>query len=400
LRVPPKSPLVLALILLLSSAAAAPKVDPGTGRIRLLMIGETGPTNQEATYFLFTDPMVDLSIIPAGDVADVETSKRFVRIYVPRTYERLAGGFDVIELFDFVPYVLMDKHIQWMHDAVRDGGLGLALVEMGWYSVTDWTGNDAEAWMATSLYPAYPCDLVIGKGNKNTAFMEIVDEDPLVDLPGFERVQMTGVKTHGIQIARAGSRLFTRWAEGKEDAIVGGTYGEGSTMMIPMGWDNVPAETARGWDYYVDLVLNHVYYVAKVPLPEDPALARRIRLAFNDFHTRQALAFSILEFIDRFGANTGKLEERIIQLESQKADAQDLYVQGDYQGSWEALDLAIQGLSEISQDSMKLKERAFLWIYVVEWLAVTGTLLVCGFVLWSLMVRRQLYREVSLTRAR
>jgi len=35
---------------------------------------------------------------------------------------------------------------------------------------------------------------------------------------------------------------------------------------------------------------------------------------------------------------------------------------------------------------------------VIEWLAVTGTSMVCGFLLWLLMIRRRLYREVRTTR--
>ncbi len=395
--------LVLVLLVILLSTLpvglGAARVDPATGRIRMLMIGETGAKNQEATYFLLSDPMVDLTIIPAGDVADVQTSKRFVRIYVPRTQERLISGFDVLELFDFVPYVLVDKHIHWMRDGVRDNGMGLALVEMGWYSVTDWTGNDAAAWMATVIYEAYPCDLVVGKQNAATFFMDIILPDPLVDLPDFEKVQLTGVGQHGIQKARGGSKVYTVWRTGKEAAIVGGSYGSGTTLMIPMGWDNVP-DITEAWDYYVDLVLNHAYYVANVPLPEDVDLARRVRLAFSDYVTRRSLASSLIDFIGKFGANTVGIEEAIVALEEDKGRAERLYIQGDYEGAWDHLEDVLEGFRALSEESMKLKQRAFLWIYLVEWLAVTGTLLVCGTLLWSLMVRRRLYRQVSITRAK
>jgi len=47
---------------------------------------------------------------------------------------------------------------------------------------------------------------------------------------------------------------------------------------------------------------------------------------------------------------------------------------------------------------MVLKDRALLWVYIIGWLAVTATALVSSFLLWSIMVRRRLYREVQLTR--
>jgi len=49
---------------------------------------------------------------------------------------------------------------------------------------------------------------------------------------------------------------------------------------------------------------------------------------------------------------------------------------------------------------MKLKDRALFWVYLTEWSAVMGTLFASGFVVYSLLVRRMLYKEVRLTRSR
>ncbi len=43
---------------------------------------------------------------------------------------------------------------------------------------------------------------------------------------------------------------------------------------------------------------------------------------------------------------------------------------------------------------MKLKDSSLFWICVLEWLVTTGILMLSGFVVWSLMVRRALYRDV------
>jgi hypothetical protein len=45
----------------------------------------------------------------------------------------------------------------------------------------------------------------------------------------------------------------------------------------------------------------------------------------------------------------------------------------------------------------EVKNEALLWVYLTEWLSVSGTALIVGFVLWTLMVRRRLYREVETT---
>ena len=48
--------------------------------------------------------------------------------------------------------------------------------------------------------------------------------------------------------------------------------------------------------------------------------------------------------------------------------------------------------------AMKLKDEALMWVYAVEWLATSATFIFCSFILWSLMARKRLYREVSTTR--
>jgi hypothetical protein len=376
------------------------RVDPETNRIRLLMIGEINAEHQSATAYMVADPKVDLALIPAGDLTDVKTSKRFVRIYVPRTKNQLTDGFDAIELFDFVPYILEDQHIQWMRDAVRDFGFGLALTEMGWYSVTDWTGNDAAAWMASALYEAYPVDLVVEKQNLDSAYMDITEETSLVGLPGFESTAMTGVTHHGIEIARPGSTVHTIWRVGKEDAIVSGSYGSGRTLMIPMGWDNVPRGTQVGWYYFVDFVLNHAYFIAQVKVPEDLEVIHELRSGFVLYHEQKSMTSSLMEFVDKFGANTGPVEEMLGELEAQKEEAEYLYLTDDYAGAFESLTQVLDGFQEISEEAVKIRERALMWVYIIEWFAVTGTLIVCGTVVWSLMVRRSHYREVAVTRAR
>jgi hypothetical protein len=55
-------------------------------------------------------------------------------------------------------------------------------------------------------------------------------------------------------------------------------------------------------------------------------------------------------------------------------------------------------LEEIEGRAVDLKDRALLWVYLIEWLAVTGTCLAAGFVLWTLMVRRRLYKEIAVTK--
>ena len=59
----------------------------------------------------------------------------------------------------------------------------------------------------------------------------------------------------------------------------------------------------------------------------------------------------------------------------------------------------MERFDRISQESVKIKDRALMWVYMTEWLAVMGTLAICGSIIWALMVKRRLYKEVSVTRS-
>lgn len=392
----PGLPVTVAVLIVLAPIHC--RVDPSTNRIRYMMIGETAAVHQTATGIMLADPKIDLSLVPAGDVADVKTSKRFIRIYVPRSGAQLVGEYDVMELFDFVPHVLEPRHLEWMRDAIRDHGLGLALTEMGWYTITDWTGNDAAAWMATVLYEAYPCDLVLQKQNRASPYMDIVERTPLNDLPGFEKAAMTTREGHGIQIARPGSILHTVWRTGKEHAIVSGTFGLGQTLMIPMGWDNVPVPTRNDWDCFIDFVLNHAYYVARVRIPEDLGMIHRLREDFVRYADERVRTYWLLDFVAKFGANTHPVEAILAELQAGKGKAEVLYLGEEYEEAAEAMAEVLDGFHRVSEEAVSMRGRALLWVYITEYLVVTAFCILCGSMLWTLMVRRRLYREVSITR--
>jgi hypothetical protein len=154
------------------------------------------------------------------------------------------------------------------------------------------------------------------------------------------------------------------------------------------------------WEYFLDHVVNMVYYTVRLEIPEDTELVHRIRDSFRDYATHRVFALSLLEFIQKFGANTNRLEESLGSVELLKLEAENLYIQQEYEASREAVEGAIAEMKRIALDSAELKRTALLWVYITEYLVVSGTCMVTGFVLWTLMVRRRLYREVSTTRGR
>jgi hypothetical protein len=241
-------------------------------------------------------------------------------------------------------------------------------------------------------------DVVLEKIIQTSGYIEIVERTPVVDLPDIEKTPYQGALYVGVVLARPASKVHARWRVGKEDAIVSTTYGKGTTLALPSGWDCIPSDMMRNWKYFIDFVLNSVYYAADVPIPEDPELAHSLRAAFIQFLEQKTLMLSLLDFIDRFGANTNPLHKMIDDLEGQNKEAGMLYMQGEYAASWDSVREALAGLASISNESAKLRRKALFWVYITEYVGVSGTSMACGVIMWTVMVRRRYYREVKTTR--
>jgi hypothetical protein len=157
-------------------------------------------------------------------------------------------------------------------------------------------------------------------------------------------------------------------------------------------------DVQRGWRYFVDFVLNHIYFVADVPVPEDPELAHGVRALLGSYIEQKSLTISFIDFISKFGANTAPLERKLGELEKRKKEADVLYLESDYEGSKEAIAAVMEEFVEIESESVRIRRRALMWIYLTEWIAVSGTSMFAGFIIWTLMVKRRLYKEVITTR--
>jgi hypothetical protein len=111
-----------------------------------------------------------------------------------------------------------------------------------------------------------------------------------------------------------------------------------------------------------------------------------------------AVLVSLKDFIDKFGANTQGIQDEMLGLESMYAKAAGYYMESDFAAADDAIRSALGEFAAAEEVARKEKDAALFWVYVVEWLMTSSTLFVSGFVLWTLMVRRRLYRAVEATR--
>jgi hypothetical protein len=106
----------------------------------------------------------------------------------------------------------------------------------------------------------------------------------------------------------------------------------------------------------------------------------------------------MIDFIDKFNANTRPIELMLDEVRPIREEAEKLYNEQSYVESGQMLENAIARFDEIYNEALRLKDQALFWVYVIEWMSVTAVSMITGVVLWTLMVRRRLYREVATTR--
>jgi hypothetical protein len=365
------------------------------GRTRILCLGDV--VDQYAGYNSFTviryDPIVDATMVPSRPdyVGGYDAAQKNMRIYMPRTYRAMVESYDEILTSDADRTVFKTEWISWMTDAVTEGGLGLL-----------WLGSimasGFESWESTTLAEIAPCDPETESSATGAFGIRIVDPDePLMQALPWE--QSPPLHNFNTQIPKEGSRVWAEMVYPKDYPLM--TYWQvdrGVVLCFSSKFPNGVRSWASGWRYFPQAMSYLVYRVADRELPGDPDLFERMMGALIEFRETNALLASLMSWVETFGGSPRGLYERLDVLDQVKSQADLAYLGGEWE---EALDLLENARSEqvsIREDAMKAKDRALLWVYVIEWCALAATFMVSTLTIWNLMVRRRLYKEVAVSR--
>ena len=109
------------------------------------------------------------------------------------------------------------------------------------------------------------------------------------------------------------------------------------------------------------------------PLPPDLLTLHELRRKWHETNIQKELLISMIDFADKFGANTVGIESGMEEVESIQETSNGLYLDQDYLGSLQQLELVISRIFELEELALELKDRALLWIYIIEWMSVFGT---------------------------
>ncbi len=396
--------ILLLSVLLLSVPAVArePRRDPATGKVRLLYIGDYVGADTPARL-LEQEPLISVRGVPATLAWYQEKFiRKFMRIYMPRSYEEMSRNNDVILFSDAGVRLFEPRHFQWFEDAVVKDGLGLAMIG-GVESFGAEPGRPA--WIGTSVAKILPVEGIYQSFNPAFGVVEIKkwDNEFIQSLPWETLVPpMNGFDRFNDLILKDGAELLAVLKAGNLENPFLATWLQGNGRTFAMGADWTPGGGVyfMKWEYYGDFASNLVLYVAGVRVPAEHKLRHIFKTQIAKYEDQKRLLMATIDFVEKFNANTRTLTKEIGDNEAKRREAERLYIAQDFQSAVEMMDEVISRAQDLADESVKLRDRALFWVYVIEYLVVTATCLITGTILYSLMVRRRLYRQVYVTRGK
>ena len=389
----------------------------------VLVMGKPGIIDRYFSYFI-PDPMTNPTPVLLRTVEAMagEDIMKSIRIYFPRTYDRLLD-FEFLVLSEIEVSYLSPQQIEMLYNAIYEEGLGAQQTR----SVMSMADSIAHPWADSVLSDAFPNDADAVVAQKNWCFMRairyIINSNPNIPpvyrpyrgLDGTEYAfNPGGSSTTCITIPKEGA-VVTSYQVGAFKVGQPGAlpdpefssptwvphsmywrYGNGTTWThserITEYWNNVYNP------YGPDMLLAEIIFSTGRRLPDDVVLVHNLRRRFWEYRSASAITLSFLEFVDLFGADTSAISLRMAEVSTGFREAQQLYLDQEYDQSLSQMDDTIEDMESLLDDALRLKDQALLWVYLIEWLSVTGVLMIASFTLWTLMVRRRLYREVAVTR--
>jgi uncharacterized membrane protein len=323
---------------------------------------------------------------------------------MPRTYESLVQDYDVVIISDSNVDSFTATHRVWFRNAVAEDGIGLVMI--GGYETFGGVAGNMD-WGVTPVGEVLPLDTVAGvyEGGRvtildlNHAFMRSLPWR--ADLPFLIRYDCNVVDARDGAQVLAVVTLDGGFHKGYENPFFSTwEYRNGTVFAMTGDWTPGGGAVFLTWEYLPDFATNLMLYCAKRPIPEDLDLVHTVRTRMATLSYRRIIITSLIDFVDRFGANPKRIYLALEDSDATTAEAANLYLEQEFEAAKEQADRALELMDEAEGVADQVKNEALLWVYVSEWLSVTGTSLVCGFVLWTLMIRRRMYKQVAYTKFR
>ena len=401
--------LVPGLVLLALSGTVVAQDQPPVTKV--LAMGHAGATPTLAAW-LSAEPSTDPTIIATrawGPVSGGDIM-RYTRIYFPRNYDGLLE-YRFIFLACVDMSFISAGQARMMYDALGESQMGAVNTR----SIMSAVSTYYLPWRDSILSGAFPNDVdaVIDEESRspNTFGPLVVRDDP--SLPGIMKPYKSMIEplypSYGgvYTVPRPGSVILSHT---KSNSALGSPLPGRIAHVFYWNWQKSTTFTFRdmvndafwsapaGNPYSLDIIVNVIWFSTGRELPRDPLLVHDYRQLIFTYTVQKSLLTSLLDFAEIFGADSSRVYAKATETEEYRSRAKKAYLDRDFAAAYNDMKTAMTGLEKLEGGAAKLKDEALFWVYLVQWLVTTSVLLMAAFVLWSLMVRRALYREVSSTR--
>jgi len=386
----------LIFVSILACLIAPDPLQAGTGpegRVRAICFGDVIDQYGGFNSFVVmrTDPAIEATLVPSrGDyLGSYEDAWRNMRIYMPRTYGLLVRDYDLLVTSDADRSVFRPEWIDWMTRSVTDGGLGL-----------EWLGSiqstSFPSWEATTLAGIAPVEPAPELDLSSNLRVRVLDpKEPLMTaLPWEDSPPLANINT---QVPKEGVWAATDHPKGYP-LMIYWRVGQGSVLCFSSKFPNGVRPWSRDWAFFPQSMIYLSYRAVGREVPQDALLFRQLFTEFIEYAQRSSLAASVLQFAEGFGGRVDGLYRRLDGVAETKSMADAAYLRGDLEECMQLMARIKAEQKSITADSMRAKDAALLWVYLTEWCALTATLLLSSGIVWYLMVRRRLYREVGVSR--
>ena len=400
---------VLTILLTVSVCSNAclslPRVDPEKGIIRTLFIGDAFLEPYFPAPLLIEDPMMDMTLVPAqigrvglGYLGTITKARRMIRIYLPRTKQDLWSTYDVVMMAAVQADYLSPEFQTWVRDGVMDDGMGFIMGDdpASFGGIVDGI-NPNPSWASTPIGEILSVECATDRKDWGSSYFEVIVVEP--ENPMVRGLDWTGLRlrAHNRVYDREGTEIVIRAKNVASPVLAWWKVGNGRSISLLYDWGK-PGCIVYRWPDLGTFYANLVYYSAQVAIPEDTELMKLMRNRIIYFSSLNSYVVSLSNFADKFGANTKSIYKALEAAYGERRKVEKLFVAGDFNGAIDSLEKAIEIMSEISMIADNAMNRALFWVYLSEWFVVAGTSMMCGFVIWSLMIRRTKYKEVETTR--
>jgi hypothetical protein len=387
--------------------------DSETGTINTLFIGDPFIQPGFPTPALIEDPKISLTRV-VGELAFITKQEmtKAMRIYLPRTEEHLTERYDLVALAAIRSDHLSPAFEKWIGEGVLDGKLSLLMSDdpVSFGCVDAWEGSGSPGWMETPVGQVLPVDDK-NRINYEDIWFRFKPTEEFADHPfnlGIPWEQIK-VNTHNRPTPRPGSRVLMRTSD--ESGIISGDLAEdspvviywdiekGRSMALIFDWGGNGVTDFYRWEYWRDVVARWFYLPVDAEIPTDTVITHSIRLMITNYALQKSVTISMLEFADMMGANVADVENELGDVNEERQEADLMWIRGEFEECRAKMEELITELEAVSLHAIEAKDSALLWIYISEWAVVTGTLCATGGIIWTLMIRRAMYREVRTTRS-